>query len=71
MPTWRSAGVAVVDPHSALDGAFAHVEVRPFLPKTPIALEAVHSEDRPVSRLARAFLRYFAEFVRRRRMIAP
>jgi DNA-binding transcriptional LysR family regulator len=64
------AGIAVVDPHSALDDMFANVVTRPFLPKTPIALEFVRSEDRPVSRLARAFLDHLSEFVRMRRKTA-
>ncbi len=60
------AGIAIVDPHSGLDYMFKNVEIRPFIPQTSIALEVVLSEDRPVSKLARAFLDHFSEFVRKR-----
>lgn len=60
------AGIAIVDPHSGLDYMFKNVEVRPFIPQTSIALEVVLSQDRPVSKLARAFLDHFSEFVRKR-----
>jgi DNA-binding transcriptional LysR family regulator len=57
------AGVAVVDPHSGLSEVFDNVEIRPFIPKTSIALEVVRAESRPVSRLAESFLEHFSAFV--------
>lgn len=52
----QGAGIALVDPHSGLDRLFPEVAVRPFAPATPIALEAVHAEDRPLSTLALRFV---------------
>jgi DNA-binding transcriptional LysR family regulator len=57
------AGIAVVDPHSGLGDSFPNVEIRPFLPRTPISLEVVRAEDRPRSRAAEAFLRFFSEYL--------
>lgn len=59
------AGVALVDPFSALGAMFGNVVIRSFVPSTPIALERFRSPDRPPSRLATAFINHFGAFVQR------
>ena len=55
----QGAGIAIVDPHSGYQELFPSVEVRPFTPSVPVALEVLQAEGRPLSRLAAAFLRHF------------
>ncbi len=50
-------GVAVVDPFSAICSGRYDLEVRPFEPSTPVIAYALRSRNRPLSRLAEAFLR--------------
>ncbi|MBM6594024.1 LysR family transcriptional regulator [Microvirga pudoricolor] len=57
-------GISIVDPYSALFSMFPNVAVRPFVPETPIMLEAIRSEQRPPSLLAEAFISEFHAFVR-------
>lgn len=52
----NGVGVAVVDPFSPLPGA-RNLVVRPFLPVTRVEAYAAWSPNRPLSRLAEAFLR--------------
>jgi DNA-binding transcriptional LysR family regulator len=59
------AGIALVDPFSAMGGMFANVVSRPFVPSTPIALEMIRPHDRPLSRIGEAFLAHFKKFVSR------
>jgi len=57
------AGIAIVDPYSALFSMFPNVVVKPFVPETPIMLEAIRSDQRPSSLLAEAFISEFITFV--------
>jgi DNA-binding transcriptional LysR family regulator len=57
------AGIAIVDPYSALFSIFPNVVVKPFVPETPIMLEAIRSDQRPTSLLAEAFISEFRTFV--------
>lgn len=59
------AGVAIVDPFSALGVMYPSVVSRPFMPRSPLALEMIRSEDRPLSRVGEAFLSHFGKFLRR------
>jgi len=59
------AGVALVDPFSALGALFENVVARPFVPATPIALEVIRPPERPLSRVGDAFVKHFAAFLRR------
>jgi DNA-binding transcriptional LysR family regulator len=65
------AGVALVDPFSALGAMFENVVMRPFVPATPIALEVIRPPERPLSRVGAAFVKHFAAFLRRYEMPAP
>jgi DNA-binding transcriptional LysR family regulator len=58
------AGVALVDPFSGIGSMFEHVVARPFVPSSPIALEMIRSQDRPLSRVGEAFLAHFGAFLR-------
>jgi DNA-binding transcriptional LysR family regulator len=60
----QGAGVAIVDPHSGYQELFPGVEVRRFVPSVPLGLEVLWPEDRPLSRLAAAFLRHCERFFR-------
>ncbi len=64
------AGVALVDPFSALGALFANVVVRPFVPSTSIALEMIRPPERPLSRVGSAFVKHFTAFLRRLERIA-
>jgi DNA-binding transcriptional LysR family regulator len=57
------AGIAIVDPYSALFSMFPNVVVRPFIPETPIVLEAIRAEQRPSSLLTEAFISEFRAFI--------
>jgi DNA-binding transcriptional LysR family regulator len=59
------AGIALVDPFSGIGGTFPNVIARPFVPSTPIALEVIHAEDRPLSRVGEAFLAHIKAFMQR------
>jgi DNA-binding transcriptional LysR family regulator len=50
-------GVAVVDPFSPISGTMRRLVVRPFAPVTEVTAFAAWSPNRPLSRLAEAFLR--------------
>lgn len=65
------AGIALVDPFSALGVMFENVVAKPFVPSTPIALEMIRSPDRPLSRVAAAFVKHFGAFVQRSDPFAP
>lgn len=52
----NGVGVAVVDPFSALPSPARNLVVRPFLPVTTVEAYAAWSPNRPLSRLAEAFL---------------
>lgn len=59
------AGIALVDPFSAMGSMFANVVSRPFAPSTPIALDMIRPHDRPLSRVGESFLAHFRKFVER------
>ena len=49
-------GIALIDPWSALYTPSARVKLVRFVPQIPLRIYAVHSKDRPLSRLAIAML---------------
>lgn len=57
-------GVAIVDGHSGMQELFPNVVCRTLDHSIPVALEAVHSEDRPLSLVSQKFLEHFYRFVR-------
>ncbi len=59
----QGAGIAIVDPHSGYRELFPGVEVRRFTPAVPLGLEVLQAQDRPLSRLATAFLRHCERFL--------
>ena len=64
------AGIALVDPFSGIGGSFPQVIARSFVPRTPLALEVIHAEDRPLSRVGEAFLAHIKDFVARSEPLA-
>jgi DNA-binding transcriptional LysR family regulator len=64
------AGIALVDPFSGIGGSFPQVIARPFVPSTPLALEIIHAEDRPLSRVGEAFHAHIKDFVARSEALA-
>jgi DNA-binding transcriptional LysR family regulator len=59
----QGAGIAIVDPHSGYQNLFPGVEVRRLRPAVPLALEVLQAEERPLSRLATAFLQHCERFL--------
>jgi DNA-binding transcriptional LysR family regulator len=54
----QGAGLAIVDPHSAYGALFPDIVRRPFSPAVPVALEVLHAEARPLSRVAANFVSF-------------
>jgi DNA-binding transcriptional LysR family regulator len=58
-------GASIVDPFSAAFGGWRNLAVRPFRPSIPVAAHSVWLRDRPLSRLAQAFVKEVSLVARR------
>ncbi|WP_271574591.1 LysR substrate-binding domain-containing protein [Bradyrhizobium sp. CCBAU 11361] len=57
------AGVTIVDPFSARDFLGRGVAIRPFKPSIDVGYRVVHSQHRPLSRLAKQFMEDLLAYV--------
>ncbi|MBL8701728.1 MAG: LysR family transcriptional regulator [Alphaproteobacteria bacterium] len=64
------AGLALVDPFSAIGAMYPNVVARPFVPSSPIAFEMIRAHERPLSRAAGSFVRHIDAFVRAKDLFA-